>query len=194
MRRGLIEFENRLMIKRQRDFRAAADVVADAWMRFDEVAAIAVIGSVAGKLWQEVPRFREFRRAGVEIWHECKDLDLALWLDSQARLGELRRAAAVPLQRAYDAGRNPGGVVSQQVDTFLFEPGTDGYPGRLCKFATCPKDKPPCWVEGCGAIPFNRVFEDFRPYADILAPATHATLYRHCEGRLRSALDLPATD
>lgn len=194
MRRAEIEDQNRHLLKRQHDFRIAADVVAEAWMRFDEVVAVAVIGSVAGSLWKEVPRFREFRRAGIEVWHECKDLDIALWLDSQDRLGELRRAAAVGLQRAYAAGRNPGGVVSLQVDVFLFEPGSDRYLGRLCKFATCPKGKPPCRVEGCGAIAFNRVVEAFRPYADIAAPAAHATLYRRGEGRLRSALDLPATE
>lgn len=88
MRRGEIESQNRYLLKRRRDFRAAADLLADAWMGFDGGAAVAVIGSVAGKLWKEVPRFRDFRRAGVEVWHERKDLDLAPWLDSQARLCE----------------------------------------------------------------------------------------------------------
>lgn len=68
------------------------------------VVAIAVIGSVAKALWKEVPRFREFRRARIEVWHECKDLDLALWLDSQERLGMLCRAAAAGLSAAYAAG------------------------------------------------------------------------------------------
>ena len=34
----------------------------------------------------------------------------------------------------------------------------------------------------------------FVPRADFLAPAAHAMLYRRGAGRLRSALDLPATD
>ena len=45
MRRAEIEEENRLMLDRQRQFRVAADVVAEAWMAFPEVQAIAVIGS-----------------------------------------------------------------------------------------------------------------------------------------------------
>src|SRR3979411_1637683 len=101
------------MLKRQYDFRMAADVVTDAWMAFAEVRAVAVIGSGAqgpseggsafcGVGWagKEVPRFSEFRRAGIEVWHECGDLDLALWLDSQERLNQLRRATSRALRNA----------------------------------------------------------------------------------------------
>jgi hypothetical protein len=66
MRRSEIEDENRLLLRRQREFRMAADAVTDAWMTFHEVRAVAVIGSVVKPLWKEVPRFREFRRQGVE--------------------------------------------------------------------------------------------------------------------------------
>ena len=59
---SVIVEENRHMLGRQREFRIAADVVTEAWATFQEVVAIAVIGSVAKPLWKEVPRFREFRR------------------------------------------------------------------------------------------------------------------------------------
>ena len=84
VKRSEIEQQNQLMLRRQREFRVAADVVTDAWAAFDEVRAVAVIGSVAKALWKEIPRFSDFRRAGIEVWHECGDLDLALWIDSQA--------------------------------------------------------------------------------------------------------------
>jgi hypothetical protein len=90
--KGDIERENHSLLERQRQFRAAADVVVEAWMAFPEVRAIAIIGSVAVPLWKEVLRFREYRRRGIELWHECHDLDLAVWIESQDRLGELRRA------------------------------------------------------------------------------------------------------
>jgi hypothetical protein len=48
-----------------------------------------------------------------------------------------------------------------------------------------------CWTRGCGAIPFNKVIQDFVPGADLLAPAQHAMLYERGRGKLRSALDLP---
>jgi hypothetical protein len=190
MRRAEIEEEDRRMISRQRELRLAADVVVDAWAAFPEVDAIAVIGSVAGPLWKEIPRFREFRRKAIEIWHECHDLDLALWIRSQHRLGELRRACDRALRRAYEAGAGTS-IVGHQVDVFLIEPESDSYLGRLCAFNRCPKEKLDCLVPGCGEIPFNKRVAEFRPRADLLAPAAHAMLYRRGAGRLRSALDLP---
>ena len=193
MRRAEIEEQNRHLLERQRQFRVAADVVADAWIDFPEVQAVAVIGSVAKPLWKEVPRFREFRREGIELWHECRDLDLALWIESQHRLGELRRAAAIALLKAYQTGVGIS-FVSQQLDLFLFEPGSDRYLGRLCEFSQCPKGKPECGVPGCGETPFNKRVADFSPRPDLLASVERAVLYRRGVGRLRSALELPTIE
>jgi hypothetical protein len=193
VKRAEIEAENRQMLSRQRQFRIAADVVTNAWMRFTEIAAVAVIGSVAKPLWKEVPRFREFRRERIEIWHECGDLDLALWLDSQKQLGALRQAAAHALHEAFESGVGIS-VASHELDVFLIEPGTNRYVGRLCKFNQCPKGKLDCLTPGCGATPFNKRIAEFRPYADLLQPAAYATLYVRGTGRLRSALDLPQTE
>jgi hypothetical protein len=193
MRRAKIEEQNRYLLARQREFRIAADVVADAWASFSEVQAVAVIGSVAKPLWKEIPRFSEFRREGIEVWHECSDLDLALWLDTQERLGSLRRAASQALRAAYQAGAGTS-IVDQQLDIFLIEPVSDRYLGRLCTFNACPKQKRDCLVPGCGAIPFNKKIADFTSRADLLEPASYAMLYRRGEGRLRSALDLPTME
>lgn len=193
MRRTRIEEQNRYLLNQQRQFRQAADVIADAWAAFPEVRAIAVIGSVALPLWKEVPRFLEFRRRGIELWHECMDLDLALWVDSQDRLNDLRRTRDKALREAFEAGAGIS-VVGHQVDVFLFEPETDRYLGRLCNYRQCPKGKPKCYVPGCGDIPFNKRVADFQPYADILDPARYAMLYERGRGRLRSAVDLPPPD
>lgn len=193
MRRAEIEKQNHYLLERQRQFRLAANIVTEAWMAFPEVWAIAVIGSVAKPLWKEVPRFREFRREGVEVWHECGDLDLALWLESQHRLGELRRAAVGALRRAYEAGAGMS-VVGHELDVFLIEPVSDRYLGRLCSFSQCPKGKRDCLVPGCGEIAFNKRIADFEPRPDLLTPAAHGMLYRRDAGRLRSALDLPGVD
>ncbi|MBZ9738860.1 MULTISPECIES: hypothetical protein [unclassified Mesorhizobium] len=192
MRRAAIEQQDRYMVERQRQFRAAADIVTDAWMRFQEVVAVAVIGSVAKPLWKEVPRFSEFRRSRIEVWHECGDLDLALWLDSQQRLGELRRAGALALREAFEKGMGIS-VADHQLDVFLIEPSSDIYLGRLCKFSQCPKQKIDCMVPGCGEVAFNKRIAEFTPHADLLAPAEGAMLYRRGVGRVRSALDLPQT-
>jgi hypothetical protein len=190
VRRADIEEENRRQLNRQREFRRAADIVTEAFAAFAEVRAVAVIGSVARPLWKEVPRFREFRRARIEIWHECHDVDLAVWLDAQHRLGEMRRARDRALVKAHSAGCC---VASHQLDVFLFEPVTDTYLGRLCNYAECPKGKPDCFVPGCGAIPFNKRIPEFVPRADLLATARDTMLYERGAGRLRSALDLPAS-
>jgi hypothetical protein len=193
MKRAKIEEEDRYLLRQQHDFRRAADIVTDALMHFEEVEAIAVIGSVAKPLWKEVPRFREFRNAGIEVWHECKDLDLAVWISSQDRLGALRRARDRALREGYESRTGPS-TANHQVEIFLIEPGSYRYLGRLCNFNACPKGKPECLVPGCGAIPFNKRIAAFVPHADLLASATYATLYRRGSGRLRSALDLPGTD
>lgn len=177
------------MLLRQREFRIAADVVTDAWMSFPDVQAVAVIGSVAKALWKEVPRFSEFRRRGIEVWHECRDLDLALWIDSQRQLDQLRRAASRALHAAFEQGAGTS-VVAHQLDIFLIEPGTDRYVGRLCEFKACPAAKRDCAAPGCGTIPFNKVIADFKPRTDLLEPATYAMLYERGRGRLRSALEL----
>lgn len=75
-----------------------------------------MIGSAAMALWKEV-RFTTFRRQGIEVWHECGDLDLALWIDSQERLRELRRAADQALRAACEA-RAGISVASSQLDVF----------------------------------------------------------------------------
>lgn len=190
MKRREIDEQNERMLARQREFRLAADVVTDAWMGFSEVQAVAVIGSVAKALWKEVPRFSDFRRAGIEVWHECGDLDLAVWIDSQHRLGSLRRAAGAALRAAFERGVGIS-VANHQLDVFLVEPGSDRYLGRLCDFNACPKGKPDCAVPGCGDTPFNKKVFEFEPSSDLLEPARYSMIYQRGQGRLRSALDLP---
>ena len=182
--------DNAFLLKAQQQFRRAADVVTEAWSTFPEVMTIAVIGSVARPLWKEVPRFAPYRRRGIPLWHECKDLDLALWLGDLTNLDALRRAKAAALRREHE--QQPDFCVADhQVDVFLFEPGTDAYLGRLCNFNRCPKGRPECTVPGCGTVPFMRQFADFSVWSDILADADNATLYTRDGGIQRSALTLP---
>jgi hypothetical protein len=154
-----IQEEDRLLLRRQESFRAGADYVAFAFARLPCVERVVLIGSVAQPLRREVPRFRKFRRAGVALWHDCKDVDLAVWVADTGQLESLRKA----LGRAVNAlfAEIETGVAHHQVDVFLLEPATDRYLGRLCHFGTCPKGKPECHVPGCGASPFLRQHDDF---------------------------------
>ena len=76
-----IERQNERLLRRYCDFRRGADAVTTAWRAHPEVIAVSLIGSVARAPWKEAPRFGPYRRARVALWHECKDVDLALWLD-----------------------------------------------------------------------------------------------------------------
>jgi len=188
MRKAVIEEENRRQMARQREFRIAADLIVEGWRQFTELVSIAITGSVAKPLWKEVPRFASFRARGIELWHECGDLDLIVWIESQHRLGELRRVRDLILREAYAAGRGIS-VVGHQVDTFLFESETNRYAGRLCSFAQCPKGKRDCLTPGCGTVAFNKVIEGFSPDEELLGAAV--ILYRRDSGIVSRAIDLP---
>jgi hypothetical protein len=164
--RKQIDEADRYQLKRQADFRLAADAVAAALSQFPEVRAIALFGSVARPLEREVPRFEPFRRHGVEILHECKDVDLAVWLDRTDGLAALGRARGQAVGRLL--AETGVGVAHHQVDIFLFEPATNAYLGRLCSFGECPKGKRDCEVPGCGRAPFLKQHEGFVLYPEAL--------------------------
>jgi len=151
--------EDRLLLRRWEDFRAAADRVAFAFARFPFVERVALIGSVAQPLRREVPRFSKFRRAGVKLWHECKDVDVAVWVTDTNQLETLRKAVGRAVNALF--AESGIGVAHHQVDVFVLEPKTDRYLGRLCHFGTCPKGKPECLVPGCGASPFLKRHDEF---------------------------------
>ena len=107
------------------------------------------------------------------------------------RLEALRKALARALSRVVkDAGF---GVTAEQVDAFIFEPGSNRYLGRLCRFNQCPKGKRDCLAANCGRTPFLKQIEGFRPYADILAPERTVTLFDRHGGILRRAALLPSS-
>jgi hypothetical protein len=133
-------------------FRLAAAYVARELAANPAVSRVALIGSVAGPLWKEVPRFRRFRRHRVELWHECTDVDLAVWMTSLDDLKAVQRARARALSLLLDAEQ--GGVAHHQVELFVLEPGSNRYLGRVCGFRQCPAEKRECLVEGCGASLF----------------------------------------
>jgi hypothetical protein len=182
--------QDRAMLRRQAQFRMAADAVTAALAELSEVVAVALIGSVARPLWREVPRFAPFRGARIDIWHECKDVDLAVWLDRLDRLKALQRARSHALQRLLEE-RNVG-VAHHQVEMFVMRAGTRDYLGRLCTYGECPKGKADCAVPGCGREPFLKQHEEFTFRPDTLADDRMMWLYERGRGILRRATDTPA--
>ena len=189
MRKQIAE-EDGLMLRRQAQFRMAADAVAAALAELPEVAAVSLIGSVARPLRREVPRFRQFRAQRIPIWHECKDVDLAVWLDRLDRLKLLQRARSHALQRLLE--EHNVGVAHHQVEIFVMRAATPDYLGRLCTFGECPKGKPACEVPGCGREPFLKQHADFTFWPDAIAENRIMRLYQRGRGILRLAADTPA--
>ncbi len=180
---------NRHLVARQALFRRAADVATTVLAGFDEVATVALFGSVGASLWKEVPRIRSYRRAGIALWHESADVDIAVWLSRLDRLREIRRAVSRALPAILeDTGH---GVASHQLDIFLLEPGTDRYLGRLCQFKACPAAKADCLVPGCGAISFLQQHQGFVLQSDALGQAHAVRLFDRTTGESRRAVDLP---
>jgi len=171
-----IASENQAMLRRRDDFRTAAVWVARELSKLPAVTKVALFGSVAAPLEKEVPRFREFRRAGIAIWHECHDVDLAVWVSDVSDLKRVQKARSRALNEL-QAARNIG-VAHHQVEMFLLEPGTDRYLGRLCSFGSCPKEgKRECQVPGCGASRFLRQHADFTFRPDALSPGRVQVLF-----------------
>ena len=185
---GIAE-QNDGLLRRYREFRRAADAVVAIWRNYPEVMAAALIGSLAKAPWKEVPRFASYRRAGIAPWHECKDVDLAVWLAHLRDLNGLRRAKDRALRGLHE--ETGTGVASHQVDVFILEPGTDRYLGRLCQFNRCPKGKAKCLVPGCGAEPFLQQHAGFRWRPESVAGVRAVRLFDRATGGLRRAADLP---
>ena len=160
---GEIADENERMLRRRDSFRRAAELAAAEMAKLPEVEKVVLFGSVAAPPRKEVPRFRRLRRARVEIWHECNDVDLAVWLGDLTRLKALKKAVAdgVNLHQTEANLRHWCGVPHHQIDVFVLEPGSDRYRGRVCFYGQCPKGKPECEVAGCGAQQFLRQHEEF---------------------------------
>ena len=167
--------ENAGLSRRQRELRVAADHVAAAFARIEAVQRVVLFGSVAAPLSKEVPRFQPFRRAGVAVWHECRDVDLAVWLTDCGSLHGLAKARSRALNEILD--EDGIGVAHHQVDVFILEPGTDRYRGRLCTFGTCPKGKGECLVPGCGEAPFLQRHARFAFDVAALAPEKAVPLF-----------------
>jgi hypothetical protein len=172
---------NRHLVERQALFRRAADLTTTALAGFDEVLAVALFGSVANPLWKEVPRFRNFRHAGIALWHECADVDIAVWLSRLDRLREMRRRVDRALPAVFE--ETGIGVASHQLDIFVLEPGTDRYLGRMCQAE--------CLAPGCGATPFLQMHQGFVFHPDALGPARAVRLFDRTTGETRRAVDLP---
>ena len=166
-RREIAEQDHHQLMRQAVLRRAADAVAAAAFAASAEVRAVALFGSVAQPLKHELPRFQPFRRLGIEILHECGDVDLAVAIDRLDNLAALNRARSRAVANLHEGG-GPG-VAHHQVDVFMFGTGWNDYLGRLCTYGQCPKGKVECLVPRCGRVLFLRQHEGFVLRHDALA-------------------------
>ena len=91
---GEIAQENTAVLKRRDSFRRVAEMAATGFGKLPFVQKVVLFGSVAAPPKKEGPRFRRLRRARVEIYHECNEVDLAIWVADLTQLRELKRAVS----------------------------------------------------------------------------------------------------
>lgn len=175
-----IDEENELMLMRWHSFRVAAEFVATRFAQLPMVEKVVLFGSAAVPLKKEVPRFNQFRRARQPVWHECGDVDLAVWVNDLEDLNRLRKATNGALSEALREFEV--GVANHQVDVHLMEPGSDRYLGRLCHYNTCPKGKPACRVPGCGAKLFIQQFAKYAFRAESIEAGRIHVLFDRAAG------------
>ena len=125
----VIEEQNRSLLQCYHEFRRAADTLPTAWRQDRKVEEVSQISSLARDPWKEVPQFSPYRCARIELWHECKDVDLAFWLSDTGNLNGLHRTRAWGLRELLD--KDGIGIASHQIDVFVLDPGTDCYFGHL---------------------------------------------------------------
>jgi len=175
VRQEAVEDDHR-NVERHRHFGEVAKCIAAAMAEISSVHRVVLFGSTALPLAREAPRWRKYRGLGLEIAHQCKDVDLAVWLDDLSCLRALQRARNVTVNEYCRA--TGFGVAQHQIEVFLLEHGTDRYLGRLCIFSACPKaGESECRVRGCGDPPHLRQHEDFTLKPEALAPERSVVLF-----------------
>ena len=169
--------DNLRNIKKHKDFRTAAEYVVDLIKDVPEVVKIVLFGSVGQPLQKEYSRFRKYKHFGKEIYHECKNVDLAVWVNDFKCLKQILKIRNRSSTKLFEEKHI--GIAHHQIEIFIFEPESNQYIGRLCIFNECPKEgKRECLVPGCGEIPLVKKVEGFTLYDDALAAERSILLYQ----------------
>jgi hypothetical protein len=188
--KATIAKEERRLLERQQVFRLVADRLTAALAQCGDLEALALIGSVARPLRREVPRFAPYKQLRVPIAHECKDVDLAVWISRADGLDELRRTRGRVLNEIV-AERGNGAAV-HEIDVFLLDPSTNRYLGWLCYFRQCPAAKRDCLAAGCGHLQFLKQHDEFSFWPQAIDEGAAVRLYDRIGGGItEQAVDLP---
>lgn len=157
---GEIAEADREQLKRHENFRKAARALSQRLQTLPEVQKVVLFGSVALPLWKEVPRFSRLRNKRIKIYHECANIDIAVWLTTPERAPDIRKLVSSTVNDLNDLGTNLS-IAHHVFSVHLVDTATTRYHGMVCHYGQCPKGKRECLVPGCGDSKFVRVLEHF---------------------------------
>ncbi len=158
---GEIYEEDQHMLKRQEDFRKAARLLTQKLSIMPEVTKVVLFGSTALPLWKEVPRFQRLRTRHIKIYHECANIDLAIWVTTTSRASDIRKLAPATVNDLLANDRHLS-VAQHHFSMHLIDQATGRYLGMVCHYNQCPKHKPACQVPGCGSQKFVQIIPGYQ--------------------------------
>ncbi|MFN0075021.1 MAG: hypothetical protein ACKVY0_00970 [Prosthecobacter sp.] len=173
---GEIYDEDRRMLRHQEDFRRAARLLSKNLEAMPEVTKVVLFGSTALPLWKEVPRFSRLRSRRIKIYHECSNIDLAIWVTTTARANDIRKLAPAVVNEQVDNDDHLS-VAHHHYSMHLIDHRSANYLGMVCHYNQCPKRKEPCRVPGCGAQKFVRILPGFKLKPERLHSHNSQTLF-----------------
>lgn len=159
--RGEIKSEDLQLLRRQEDFRKAARALTAHLAGFPEVRKVVLFGSTALPLWKEVPRFSRFRHRRIKLYHECANIDLAVWMTDPAIAPAIRKCCGRVPNELVEQGVHLS-LASHHYSVHLVDDASGRYLGMVCHYSQCPKQKPECRVPGCGEPKFVRILPWFK--------------------------------
>ena len=159
--RGEIAKEDLSMLRRQDQFRKAARLLTTKLAEMSAVKKVVLFGSVALPLWKEVPPHARLHARRIKVFHECRNIDLAVWVSTPSIADTIRRAHSSVVKELLD-NEVHFGIAHHFFSTHLIDDVTGKYHGMVCHFGQCPKRKVECQVPGCGEHQFVRVLPGFR--------------------------------
>lgn len=173
---GEIQDQDASLLRRQENFRKAARCVTSHLAKQPEITKIVLFGSTAIPLWKEVPSFFRFRHKRIKLFHECANIDLAIWVTSPAFAPALRRIIGQTVNELVEKKIHLS-AAPHDFCLHLVKAQTKAYLGMVCHYNRCPKRKPACEVPGCGENAFVRILPGFHFKPNRLGPLNSQVLF-----------------
>ena len=174
------DLQDRLSLRLQKFYRIVAGQVADEMSKIDWVTRIVLFGSAGKPLKKDFRRYLTYSRRKTEIWHECRDIDLAVWVERQDSLLDLYRARGTAVKECSMIYPGISGLPHFLVEVHIMDTGTNQHLGELCLYKECPRyGVRECRAaNGCGSTSLLRTLPEFFLRSKALDESQSMELFR----------------